>query len=175
MENLPNGLRRLNVLQPPAAEAEFLKCCGAKKWARQMSQQLPFRNTRELLETAEAIWWDLSRQDWLEAFRSHPKIGEQKPAAETSAASLAWSGKEQAGISGANAETVESLAELNRRYEEKFGFIYIVCASGKSSDELLTILRERLNNDSKTELTIAAREQAKITTLRLDKLLASLE
>jgi OHCU decarboxylase len=175
MENLPNGLRRLNVLQPPAAEAEFLKCCGSKNWARQMGQQLPFRNRRELLQAAEEVWWNLSPEDWLEAFRSHPKIGEQNPAAQTSVASLAWSGEEQEGMSDANADVMRSLAELNRRYEEKFGFIYIVCATGKGSDELLTILQERLQSDAKSELTTAAREQAKITELRLDKLLASLE
>ena len=175
MENLPNGLRRLNILQPPEAEAEFLKCCGSRNWARQMSQQLPFRHHRELLKSAEEVWWSLSPEDWLEAFRSHPKIGEAKPANQTSATSLEWSGKEQAGISNVNADTRQSLAELNRRYEEKFGFIYIVCATGKSSDQLLTILQERLRNDPESELTIAAREQAKITELRLDKLLASLE
>ncbi|HKR61488.1 MAG TPA: 2-oxo-4-hydroxy-4-carboxy-5-ureidoimidazoline decarboxylase [Pyrinomonadaceae bacterium] len=175
MQNLPNGLRRLNVLQPPEAVPEFLKCCGSPGWARQMSEQLPFRYEGDLFASAEQIWWNLSAEDWLEAFRSHPKIGEQKAAAQTSAASLSWSSKEQSGLADATSHTRELLAELNRRYEEKFGFIYIVCATGKSSDELLTILQQRLANDSETELRIAAGEQAKITELRLHKLLADLE
>ena len=140
-----------------------------------MGQHLPFRHEAELLRAADEIWWRLSPEDWLEAFRSHPKIGEQKAAAATSAASRSWSSKEQAGISEASADTKELLAELNRRYEEKFGFIYIVCATGKSSEDLLSILQQRLSNDPETELRIAAGEQAKITDLRLHKLLASLE
>lgn len=175
MENLPKGLRRLNSLQPSDAESEFLKCCGSKAWARGMRQHLPFRDVSGLLETAKSVWWSLKPEDWLEAFRSHPKIGEQKAAAEVSKASLSWSTKEQAGVSKASTATKELLADLNRRYEEKFGFIYIVCATGKSSDELLAILQERLGHDSKTELQVAAREQAQITELRLNKLLDSLE
>lgn len=175
MENLPNGLRRLNFLQPAIAEPEFLKCCGSKTWARQMSQQLPFRSLDELFDIAERVWWSLAAADWLEAFNTHPKIGEQKAAAETSAASLSWSSNEQAGVANASADTRQLLAELNQRYEEKFGFIYIVCATGKSSAELLAILQERLTHDSDSELKIAAHEQALITRLRLNKLLESLE
>jgi OHCU decarboxylase len=175
MENLPNGLRHLNSLQPQDAETEFLKCCGSKNWAREMSRHLPFRNATDLQETAKSVWWSLSVEDWLEAFGSHPKIGEQKAAAQPSTASLSWSSKEQAGLTNASAATKDLLAELNRRYEEKFGFIYIVCATGKNSDELLAILQERLGHDSETELQIAAREQSQITELRLNKLLDSLE
>jgi allantoicase len=175
MEDLPNGLRRLNSQQPAAAEAEFLKCCGSKSWSTQMSQQLPFRNSRDLFEHAESIWWELPMADWLEAFRSHPKIGEQKPASEVHATSLSWSQKEQAGVTQADESTRQLLADLNRRYEEKFGFIYIVCATGKSSEELLQLLQQRLHNDKETELKIAAGEQSRITELRLHKLLANLE
>lgn len=175
MENLPNGLRRFNLLQPEAAEGEFLKCCGSKEWAQQMSRRLPFRGEKDLIETAEQVWWSLAPDDWLEAFRSHPKIGEQKAAAQASAASLTWSHKEQKGVANASPETIELLRELNRRYEEKFGFIYIVCATGKSSEELLQILQERLANEPETELRIAAEEQALITQLRLNKLLTSFE
>lgn len=175
MENLPNGLRRLNLLQPEEAESEFLKCCGSTKWVQQMSRHLPFRGERDLLETAEQVWWSLAPEDWLEAFRSHPKIGEQKAATQASATSLSWSRKEQVGVANASAGTRELLAELNRRYEDKFGFIYIVCATGKSSEELLRILQERLANEAETELKIAAEEQALITQLRLHKLLTSWE
>ena len=175
MENLPNGLRRLNLLQPEEAESEFLQCCGSTKWAQQMSRHLPFRSERDLLETAEQVWWSLALEDWLEAFRSHPKIGEQKAATQASATSLSWSRKEQVGVANASAGTRELLAELNQRYEDKFGFIYIVCATGKSSEELLRILQERLANEAETELRIAAEEQALITQLRLHKLLTSWE
>ena len=109
MENLPNGLRRLNLLQPDAAESEFLKCCGSKKWAQEMGRHLPFRGERDLFETAEQVWWSLAPEDWLEAFRSHPKIGEQKAATQASAASLSWSRKEQQGVADASRETIELL------------------------------------------------------------------
>ncbi|MGI8733318.1 MAG: 2-oxo-4-hydroxy-4-carboxy-5-ureidoimidazoline decarboxylase [Pyrinomonadaceae bacterium] len=175
MENLPNGLHRLNALPHASAENEFLKCCGSKSWAAQMTSDRPFTNVAELTEAADRIWWQLSPADWLDAFRSHPKIGEKKPAQKTSAASLSWSSREQAGVDNAPADTTEALADLNCRYEEKFGFIYIVCATGKSSAELLAILRERLTNERDTELRIAASEQAKITRLRLHKLIGSLE
>jgi OHCU decarboxylase len=175
MEDLPNGLRHLNIQQPAVAEGEFLQCCGSKNWARRMSEHLPFRNLSDLLETAETVWWDLPAEDWLEAFRSHPKIGEQKAAAKVTDTSLSWSSREQSGVVDADEATKLMLADLNRRYEEKFGFIYIVCATGKSSEELLKILQERLRNDAESELKIAANEQAKITELRLHKLLANLE
>ena len=175
MENLPNGLRHLNLLQPEAAEGEFLKCCGSKKWTQQMSRHLPFRGERDLLETAEQVWWSLDSEDWLEAFRSHPKIGEEKAATQASADSLSWSRKEQKGVANAGPRALELLRELNRHYEEKFGFIYIVCATGKNSEELLQILQERLENEPETELRIAAEEQALITQLRLQKLLTNFE
>lgn len=175
MEDLPNGLRHLNSLQPHEVEGEFLKCCGSKNWAREMSCHVPFRNLSDLLETARAVWWGLSVEDWLEAFRSHPKIGAQKPAAPVSSESLSWSSKEQAGVAKASAAMKDTLAELNRRYEEKFGFIYIVCATGKSFAELLALLQERLGHDVETELQIAGGEQAKITELRLNKLLESFD
>jgi len=140
-----------------------------------MGRHLPFRGERDFLETAEQIWWSLAPEDWLEAFRSHPKIGEQRAGTQASAESLSWSRKEQKGVADASPETIELLRELNRRYEEKFGFIYIVCATGKSSEELLRILQERLTNEPETELHIAAEEQALITQLRLQKLLTNFE
>ena len=115
----------------------------------------------------------LDRKDWLEAFRSHPKIGEKKSADSVSTQARQWSGQEQAGVATASDETVESLATLNRAYEEKFGFIFIICATGKTSDEMLSALRERLEHDPVDELSIAAAEQSKITVLRLKKLLTS--
>jgi OHCU decarboxylase len=136
-----------------------------------MANSRPFPNLESHLTAANDTWWSLDRSDWLEAFRSHPKIGEKKAAGRVSAQSQQWSGQEQAGIASAARETVDSLAALNRSYERRFGFIFIICATGKTPDEMLSALRERLRNDPETELPIAATEQGKITELRLKKLL----
>jgi OHCU decarboxylase len=168
--NSQTDLEQLNLLSANEAESEFLKCCGSREWARQMGDARPFASFNELSETAERIWWALEPGDWLEAFRSHPKIGETKAAAPTSEESKRWSEAEQSGVRQAVAQTIQALAELNQKYEDKFGYIFIVCASGKSSEEMLAILRSRLENDPHEELRIAAAEQAKITELRLKKL-----
>lgn len=131
----------------------------------------PYKSLDELVAAADRVWWSLSSQEWLEAFHSHPKIGEKKAAAATTAEAQQWSEAEQAGVRNAAHETLGALAELNQTYEAKFGYIFIVCASGKSSEEMLAILRERLENSPDDELRIAAAEQAKITELRLRKLL----
>lgn len=153
-------------------EEEFLKCCGSKEWAQQLVAAQPHGSLDELITAADRIWWSLDSEDWLEAFHSHPKIGEKKAAAAVTVAAQKWSEDEQSGIRDSAAQTIAALAKLNREYEEKFGYIFIVCASGKSSDEMLAILRNRLENDPDEELRIAAGEQAKITELRLRKLLA---
>ncbi|MFN2510664.1 MAG: 2-oxo-4-hydroxy-4-carboxy-5-ureidoimidazoline decarboxylase [Pyrinomonadaceae bacterium] len=165
------GLERLNSLPPKEAEAEFGKCCGSTNWARRMAVECPFANANQLMTIADRVWWSLEPDDWLEAFASHPKIGEKKAARATTAEAETWATQEQSGARDAAEETVRSLTELNREYEDKFGYIFIVCATGKSSDELLTNLRERLPNDAEAELRIAAREQARITKLRLGKVI----
>jgi OHCU decarboxylase len=138
-----------------------------------MVKHRPFPTEETLIAAANDIWWSLDRGDWLEAFRSHPKIGEKKAAGKVSAQSQQWSGQEQSGVATASHETVSTLAALNEAYEQKFGFIFIICATGKTSEEMLTALRERLQNDRESELPIAAAEQNKITELRLKKLLTS--
>lgn len=165
------GLEHLNSLPANEAEAEFGKCCGSTSWVRRMAAECPFANSNQLVTIADRIWWSLEPDDWLEAFASHPKIGENKAARATAAEAQNWAAQEQSGAQNAAEETARSLAELNRDYEEKFGYIYIVCATGKSSEEMLAILRERLPNDAETELRIAAREQSRITKLRLGKLI----
>ena len=167
------NLDRLNSLPASEAESELLKCCGSKRWAQRMVQARPFASSSELTTKAEQIWWGLEPADWLEAFHSHPKIGEQKAAAPTSDQSKRWSEAEQAGVSDAATQTLQALAVLNREYEEKFGYIFIVCATGKSSEEMLGILRARLENPIDEELRNAAAEQALITQLRLKKLIDS--
>ena len=165
------SLKALNELPRAEASHEFLKCCGSKRWAETMASRRPFENLEDLTRTASDVWSSLNHDDWLEAFRSHPKIGEKKAAETVSTQSQQWSGQEQSGMSAAAKDTIDSLAQLNREYEEKFGFIFIVCASGKSAGEMLSLLRQRIENDPQTELPIAAGEQAKITELRLKKLI----
>ena len=168
---MTSNLAWLNTLPVEEAAKELLQCCGSKRWAKEMASRRPFQNVEALLRAANDIWWSLSPDDWLEAFRSHPKIGERKAAQAVSAQSSEWSGQEQAGVSNASQQTVDSLAALNRAYEQKFEFIFIICASGKTSEEMLAALQERLNNKPEVELTIAAAEQSKITELRLRKLI----
>ncbi len=165
------SINRLNELSADNAEAEFLKCCGSTRWARSMTAIRPFTSIDDLLAKADSVWWSLDQEDWLEAFRAHPKIGEKKAAAAQSEQAQSWSAQEQSATSGAATEVMRALAEGNREYEQRFGFIYIVCATGKSSEELLKILNARLKNDSRIELRNAAEEQRKITRLRLEKLL----
>ncbi|HJT28848.1 MAG TPA: 2-oxo-4-hydroxy-4-carboxy-5-ureidoimidazoline decarboxylase [Pyrinomonadaceae bacterium] len=163
----------LNSLTADEAANELLQCCGSKRWATELATARPYPNEETLLARANEVWWSLERSDWLEAFRSHPKIGEKKAADKVSAQSQQWSGQEQSGVANAPQATVDSLTTLNEDYEQKFGFIFIICASGKTSDEMLTALRERLQHDREAELPIAAAEQGKITELRLKKLLTS--
>jgi len=160
----------LNSLGESEAANEFLKCCGSQSWAQRMSADRPFANVSNLCVKAAETWWDLTDDDWLEAFRSHPKIGEKKATNQVSTQAQAWSGQEQAGVQNSTTHTLDALAKLNREYEEKFGFIFIVCATGKSSEEMLAILKSRITNDEESELRIAAGEQAKITEIRLRKL-----
>ncbi len=136
-----------------------------------MTEARPFANETQLFDKASETWWSLSEEDWLEAFRAHPKIGEKKAAAAQSEQAQEWSSQEQAGVASASANVVAKLAERNREYENRFGFIFIVCATGKSSEEMLEILNARLPNDVSTEIRVAADEQSKITRLRLEKLL----
>ena len=168
-----HDLAWFNSLAPESAREELLKCCGARRWAEAVEQSRPHASIEELIARANEAWWSLQPNDWLEAFRSHPKIGEKKSANAVSAQSTQWSAQEQQGVQHAGADTVYKLAALNRDYEKKFGFIFIVCATGKSSDEILALLEQRLDNDPAAELRIAAAEQAKITELRLRKLFVS--
>ena len=168
---MQQDLAWLNSVSADEAAQELLQCCGSKRWAREMADARPYSTFETLLATANDIWWSLDQSDWLEAFRSHPKIGEKKAAGKVSAQSQQWSGQEQSGVANASEETVSTLADLNNDYEQKFGFIFIICATGKTSDEMLSALRERLQHDPQTELPIAATEQSKITELRLRKLL----
>ena len=166
-----DAVTRINSLSAEQSDAEFRKCCGSRRWATKMTAERPFENVEEMVAAADRIWWSLESTDWVEAFDSHPRIGERKPVAAVASESLRWSETEQSGTRHSTQQTRDELTELNRRYQEKFGFIYIVCATGKSAEEMLAILRDRVDNDRATELRNAATEQAKITTLRLHKLI----
>ena len=166
-----DSLQRLNSMEPHFAINAFFKCCGSYQWATRMTDERPFSSVATIKESAERIWWSLDPHDWLEAFRSHPKIGESKAALQVDAVARKWSEQEQAAVRQSSDTTINELAQLNRDYESKFGFIFIVCASGKSAEEMLALLRSRLGNDTEKELHTAAAEQAKITSLRLEKLL----
>lgn len=170
---MQNDLASLNSLAPDEAVKQLLQCCGSKRWAELVVSDRPYSTIEDLIAHAHQVWSSLSSTDWLEAFRSHPKIGEKKASQNVSGQSQQWSGQEQSGVSSATRETVDSLTTLNRAYEEKFGFIFIICATGKTSSEMLAALEERLQHDYETELRLAAAEQAKITGLRLKKLLTS--
>jgi OHCU decarboxylase len=170
---LQEGLARLNALNDADAKAELLKCCGSMNWARELAARRPFGKVEELMTTAEQIWWSLCEQHWLEAFSAHSQIGGRKAERPQDAQAQTWSEQEQAGARGIDEATQEELADANRIYAEKFGHIFIVCATGKTAAEMLALLRARLPNDPSVELRNAADEQRKITRLRLEKLLAS--
>jgi len=163
------NLARLNDLAASAAESAFLDCCGSQAWAKAMTASRPFPMLDNIFETAEKIWFALPATDHLEAFAAHPKIGAKK--SEQSHRSRKWSENEQSGMTTAAATVHDALAEANRLYENKFGFIFIVCAAEKDAEEMLAICRARLGNSVQTELQIAAVEQQKITEIRLAKLL----
>ena len=170
VRSLNTELETLNSLSQERVDSEFLKCCGSRNWARTMAEARPFASVDQLLTKADSLWRSLSHEDWLEAFRAHPKIGEKKAATTQSKQAEKWSTQEQAGTQEATAETKAALAEGNRKYMDRFGFIFIICASGNSADEMLASLNNRLQNDPETELVIASEEQRKITRLRLEKL-----
>jgi OHCU decarboxylase len=171
MDESNDNLAQLNDAPREEGFAALLACCGSLSWAQRMAAARPFVDVASLLATADRIWWELRPADWLEAFASHPRIGERKAATPQSSQAAAWSAQEQAGTQTSADEIRAALAEANRAYEERFGYIYIVCATGKSSEEMLALCQQRLNNDYETELQIAAEEQRKITEIRLRKLI----
>lgn len=161
---------QLNHASREAAENCFLDCCGSRKWARMMTAARPFCDAATLLKQANQIWQSLEAQDWLEAFAAHPKIGARQATSQQPAQSAQWSHTEQSGTHTATNTVRDALAEANRLYEGKFGYIFIVCATGKSAKEMLALCRQRAHNAADLELRIAADEQRKITEIRLRKL-----
>lgn len=164
-------IRQLNELPVDEAHTALLACCGSERWVQRMIERRPFKSINEVLEASTTTFEDLISNDWLEAFHHHPRIGEKKAAASVDAVSQRWSEQEQSSAGASSNEVRDAFIDANRVYEDRFGFIFIVCASGKSSGEMLELLNARLPNDAETELSVAAEEQRKITELRLRKLL----
>jgi 2-oxo-4-hydroxy-4-carboxy-5-ureidoimidazoline decarboxylase len=167
-----SGLDRLNALPPPGAREALLACCASPEWARRMAEARPFADRGDLLARADALWWAVGEAEWLAAFRGHPRIGERETAAPQTGRAAGWSAAEQAGVGGAAEAVRRALAEGNRAYEARFGFVFLICATGRSAEEMLQSLRVRLANDPPTELRTAAAGQARITAIRLRKLIA---
>jgi OHCU decarboxylase len=145
-------------------------CCGASRWIEGMLIRRPFGTLPPMLAASDAVWWSLDEADWKEAFAHHPRIGETRSAAPQDERARGWSTGEQAGMTAAAGVVRTWLAEANAAYEARFGYICIICAAGRSAEELLAITRSRLLNAPDVELRVAAEEQRKITRLRLEKL-----
>lgn len=163
-------LDEFNSLGNATAVEALNSCCGARRWVKAMVEQRPFDSVTAVVDAANRIWSETTERDWREAFDHHPRIGERKSAAPQDSQAASWSSGEQARAATADSDVKRQLADVNADYEARFGHIYIVCAAGRSAEELLTIARARLNNDPATELRVAAEEQRKITELRLRKL-----
>ena len=165
-------IQALNNLNIEQLRNELEKCCGAERWIRKMLSVFPVLDEEELLNTADEKWADCSEEDWLEAFTHHPKIGDVDSLKKKFASTATWASGEQSGVQTASDKIILELAKGNTDYEQKFGCIFIVCATGKSASEMLELLKARMHHKREHELHVAAAEQAKITQLRLKKLLA---
>jgi allantoicase len=152
----------VSTLTGAVAAAQLRNCCGSSEWVRRMIAARPFAAGNDLMHAAEEVWNGLTPDDWREAFAAHPRIGERSGSS--------WARQEQSGTASASSESMDALAAANREYESRFGYIYIVCATGRSADEMLAMAWQRLENAPDEELRIAAGEQMKITKLRLMKL-----
>ena len=165
------NLEKLNQPDVDRARAELMRCCGSSAWVERMLSSRPFGDAAHVLELAEEIWFDLSEEDWREAFTHHPRIGDVESLRKKFASTATWAESEQKGTRSATPEVLERLAAGNSEYEKKFGYIYIVCATGKSAEEMLALCKDRLRNDAPVEISNAAEEQRRITHLRLQKIL----
>lgn len=172
--DVDRALAHLNTM-PPAALAELLRaCCGSSHWVERMVALRPFASRSALLAASDEVGRTLAREDWLEAFDHHPRLGESWAMAPRGTQAQAWSEHELSSLAGVGVELRTALAQVNAAYEQRFGYICLVCASGRDSEELLAITRARMGNAPGIELRVAAEEHRKITRLRLQKLLASL-
>jgi 2-oxo-4-hydroxy-4-carboxy-5-ureidoimidazoline decarboxylase len=171
---VPNDRRRagarplewFNALPREAALQQLLAICSSRRWAEAMVDARPFDDLAHLQETADSVWLSLGPEDWLQALEGHPRIGEKGGSAED------HSRQEQAGMQQASVDVRDAIADGNRRYEERFGHVFLIAASGREPHEILANLTRRLDNNPEDELRIAAQEHRRITRLRLDRMLA---
>ena len=161
---------RIDDESPDGARALLQACCGSTRWVDRMLALRPFGAVDILLSAARREWFALTPEDWKEAFTHHPMIGDREGLRARFPATHQLSGREQSGMGAASDQIIETLAQGNAAYERRFGYIFIVCATGKSAEEMLDLLTARLQNDPVTEVRIGAEEQAKITELRLRQL-----
>ena len=176
-------LDAFNALDADSASAELRRCCGSTRWVESMTRARPFPNADAMADIADAVWLSLGSADWLEAFAAHPRIGEMKAGGPSGPASpklgvvrpseggSSWEEQEQSSTRSATEKVKERLAARNHQYEARFGYIFIVCATGKTAEQMLALVEDRLQNDSHEELRIAVEEQRQITRLRIGKLL----
>jgi 2-oxo-4-hydroxy-4-carboxy-5-ureidoimidazoline decarboxylase len=164
---------RLNAMSEEEAIDALLRCCGCRRFARELAARRPFSDAAGVHAAADEVYRALDRDELLEAFRAHPRIGDREALRAKFAGTRAWAEAEQAGALGASDDVLDALAEGNREYERRFGHIFIICATGRSAGEMLAALRARLPNPPERELEIAAEEQRRITRLRLEKLISS--
>lgn len=164
-------LHELNTLPRQQLSDVLLKCCGSPAWVNKMLPFFPAEDLVEILEDAEEQWFLCSEADWKEAFAHHPRIGDLDSLQKKFASTAEWASGEQSGVRSASQEMLAALAEANKKYEKKFGYIFIVCAAGKSAGEMLALLETRMQNSLEVEIEMAADEQNKITKLRIEKLL----
>jgi 2-oxo-4-hydroxy-4-carboxy-5-ureidoimidazoline decarboxylase len=162
-------LARWNLSSVDDAAGEILPCCGSQAWARGLAARRPLPDESSLLAASDEVWRNLAEGDWMEAFDSHPRIGESKAPQSARPQSAAWSAQEQKLAVTGEDSIKPALAEGNREYEQRFGRTFIVCGTGKSAAQIVDILRRRLRNDQQTELREAAEEQRQITHIRLRK------
>jgi len=166
------NLRQLNHMPTHFLRDELQGCCGAKNWVNTMIAQHPYDSEGALHEISDKAWSRCSEADYKEAFTHHPKIGDIESIKKKFASTSHWSSGEQAGVDEADTELMEDLVQMNDKYEAKFGFIFIVCATGKTAPEMLEMVKERINNEAYEEIHIAAEEQRKIMHIRINKLLS---
>lgn len=172
---MSRGVGAIDALPSDDARARFLACCGSRAWADAMIAARPFGDRATLHANADAAWSAVDRDAWLEAFAAHPRIGARRDVEKKTGVERAWSSSEQAGAAHASDAVKAQIAQENEAYEARFGFVFLICATGKSADEMLAACRARLANTRDDELAIAAEEQRKILHLRLDKLVDLLE
>jgi 2-oxo-4-hydroxy-4-carboxy-5-ureidoimidazoline decarboxylase len=166
-------LARWNSLDPGAAALEALPCCGSHAWSCALASMRPIADEPSLLEISSSIWLALPEEAWQEAFNSHPRIGQTHAQTRATEESLRWSAQEQRMTLPEDDGTKLALEQANRRYEQKFGRIFIVCANGRTSSEIIKMLETRMQNNAATELREAAEQQRQITQLRLQRWLES--